>query len=114
MPIQLDSVEQFQSYLSGVVDRARHHAPEIQEVILTLAGAVLLSKDAGTAVEARSWQGSTANILWATFNGQRHVFTYDHRQSRIVIKQRSTRGPVVGYFDNRTSTAQVINIFRRL
>ncbi len=114
MPIQLNSVRQLQTYLGGVIDRASHHAPEIEEVILTLAGAAVLFKDTETPLEARSWKGSLANVLWMTRNGQRYAFSYNHSNRQISIKRGSTRGTVVASFDNQTPTAQVINIFGHL
>ena len=68
MPIQLNSVGELQTYLTGIIGRARHHAPEIEGILLTLTGAVVLRKDANSPLEARSWNGSLANVLWATFN----------------------------------------------
>lgn len=114
MPIQLDSVEQLHDYLTGIVNRAEHHAPEIQEIILTLAGALILRKDADSPLEARTYGGSLANLLWATINGQRYAFSYDHNQRRIVIKRGTSRGRIVAFFDNNTSTGRVINLFEGL
>lgn len=114
MPIQLDSVGQLQTYLMGVIGKARHHAPEIEEVILTLAGAVVLFKDTETPLEARSWRGNLANVLWATRNSQRYAFSYNQSNRQISIKRGSTRGIVVASFDNQTPTDQVIDIFRHL
>ncbi len=114
MAIQLSSVEQLQTYLTGIIDRARHHAPEIEEVILTLIGATVLFKDTETPLEARSWKGSPANVLWATCNGQRYAFTYTHGNRQISIKRGGLKGIVVGSFDNQTPTNQVINIFKHL
>ena len=114
MPIQLNSVGDLQTYLTGIINRASHHAPEIEEVILSLVGAVVLFKDTETPLEARSWRGSLANVLWVTHNGQRYAFTYNHDSGQIDIKRGSTRGIVVGSFDNQTPIGQVINIFRHL
>lgn len=60
MPTQLHSLEQLHTYLSGVIGRAEQHAPEVKEVILTLAGAVVLfyEKDANTPLEAFSRSGT--------------------------------------------------------
>ena len=114
MPIQVNSVEGLQTYLRGVIDRAGHHAPEVEEVIFTLAGAVVLFKDTNAPLEAFSRRGNIANVLWATINGQRYVFTYDHNNGQIVIKQGGTQGNVVGSFDNHTSARSVIRLFESL
>ena len=114
MPIQLHSLEELHTYLSGVIGRAEHHAPEVEEVILTLAGAVVLFKDTNTPLEAFSRRGSVANVLWATINGQRYAFSYDHDNDQIVIRRGSTQGTMVGSFSNRTSARSVIDLFERL
>ena len=114
MAVELSSVEELQSYLTGVIARARSHAPEIEDIILTLAGAILLEKDSGTPLEAGSWSDNLTNVLWATVHGQRYVFNYDRNEQQIVIKRGTTRGDIVNSFDNQTSTRQIINIFRQL
>lgn len=63
MPTQLHSLEELHTYLRGVIDRAEHHAPEVKEVILTLAGAVVLFKDANTPLEAFSRRGNIPNVF---------------------------------------------------
>jgi hypothetical protein len=114
MPVQLNSVEQLHSYLKGIIKRARHHAQETEDILLTLAGAVILEKDDNTPLEAGSYRGNVANVLWATIHGQRYVFTYNSDDQQVVIKRGTTRGIAVGEFDNNTSTRQIIRIFRQL
>ena len=45
MPRTIISVNELQEYLIGAAERTEHHAQNINRVILTLAGAVILFKD---------------------------------------------------------------------
>lgn len=114
MPIPIETIEDFQSYLNGVITRAQHHAHEVEDVILTLAGAVLLVKDPDTSIELFSREGSAANVIWVRVRGTRYAFSYDHSNRQVVIKRGSTRGNVVSTFNNQTPTRDVIDIIRRL
>lgn len=110
----LNSVDELQTYLTGIIQRARHHAPEIAQVILALAGAVILEKDRGLPLQAGTYRGRIANVLRATIRNENYVFGYNHDNGQIVIKRGNNRGPTVGEFNNQTHTRDIIRIFRNL
>lgn len=112
MSLTINSVDQLQQYLMGVSGRATHHAPNVTEVIFALAGAVVLFKDSNTQLEARTYRGTPANVLYLTINGIRYVFTYNHQQQSVDIRRNSVRGRVVGSFSNLTSLRQILQIFQ--
>jgi hypothetical protein len=97
-----------------IIKRAKDHAPQIAEVILALAGAVILEKDRGLPLYAGTYRGHTANVLRATIRGKDYVFSYNHDDGQVVIKRGNNRGPIVGEFDNQTRTKDIIRIFRHL
>ena len=45
MPQAVTTVDVFQQYIRGVMDRAEHHAKNIGEICLTIAGAIVRRKD---------------------------------------------------------------------
>lgn len=47
MPLPVTDVEILQGYINGVMARADHHANEVEEIALALAGAIVWKKDAG-------------------------------------------------------------------
>src|SRR3972149_5562807 len=114
MPLTINNVDQLQQSLDGVSGRATHHAPNVNEVILALAGAVVLFKDPDTQLEVRTYRGSPANVLFLNINGTRYVLTYNHQQQSVDIKRNSVRGQVVGSFTNATSPRQILQIFQAL
>ena len=114
MPYQLRTVEDFQNYFSGVEYRADHHAKEVNSVLLSLAGAVLLFKDPGTTLESRTYRGSPANVLFAKFRGKRIAFKYDHISRTVQIRKGTTRGTLLAKFNNKSSSNEILEIFRKL
>ena len=114
MALRLNTVDRLQQYLLGVSERASHHAPNVEHVILTLAGAIVLYKDQRTNLEARTYQGSLTNVIYAIINGTRYVFTYEHQQQLVEIRHGSIRGTPVGSFTNTTTLQQIIQIFSTL
>lgn len=114
MSVELNTIDEFHSYLTEVIRRAQHHAPEIEQIILALAGAVILKKDTGTAIEVGTYRGNTANLLWVIIHGHRYVFTYSHDGGQIIIRRDSTQGEEVNSFDNSTSMSRLIRIFNQL
>ena len=45
MPRRITDVDVLQQYLSGVMDRAEHHAQQVKQVALAVAGGIVWKKD---------------------------------------------------------------------
>jgi hypothetical protein len=114
MPRNVVTVAELQTYLNGVSGRAAHHAPNVNEVILSLAGAVVMFKDPDSQLEARTYRGALANLLFVNINSTTYVLRYNHEQQSVEIRRGSNRGRVVGSFTNATSTRDVLQIFENL
>lgn len=114
MAILIDSVDDLQAYLVAVRERATHHAPNVDEVLLALAGAVVLFKDPGTALQVRSHRGTMANVLWATIGGTRYTFTYNHTHQAVEVRERTLRGQPVAQFNDSTTADRTLATFSRL
>ena len=112
MAISIDSIETLQEYLIGVLDRADHHADNVEGVALTLLGAVVWKSD--QEIEVREYSGSPANIIWFWVNGNRFALTYNHSDETIELKSRTHRGDVVASFDNSSSYEEIIRTFNNL
>jgi hypothetical protein len=111
MTTQLQDVNDLKSYLMGVIDRAEHHAPNVKQICLALAGAVVLYKDSDQPLEVRGSRGDFKNVLWAHINGTRYAFSYNHKQQTIEIRRGSLRGTPAASFSNQTPTSQILQIF---
>lgn len=113
MPLELTEVHQIREYLRGVMDRAEHHAGNVHEVVLTIAGAVIWRKD-DEPLEAFARGGQTKNVLWARIGGRRLAFSYNHVEQTIEVREGTTQGRVLRSFSNDDSVADVIEFFRDL
>lgn len=114
MSTLLQNIDDFKSYLRGVIERAGHHAPNVREICLALAGAVVLYKDNTSSLEVRGTRGGFKNVLWVYINGVRYAFSYNHQQQTIEIKRGSLRGAVKASFSNQTPLSQILQIFDKL
>jgi hypothetical protein len=114
MPETIQTMDQFQNYLNRVMERAEHHGQNVSSVLLALAGAVILFKDASTNVEVRSYLGQTANVLWVTIRGRRYAFRYNHNPPSVEIRLGSAKGTVQHTFTNQTPLGEVLDVMREL
>lgn len=112
MAISVDSIQILQDYLKGVLDRAGHHALNVEGVALALLGAMIWKSDG--AIEVREYAGAPANMLWFWVNGKRYVLSYNHGAQTIELKDRSNAGIVLHSFDNSTPYKYIIDTFKIL
>jgi hypothetical protein len=114
MAQKVRDVDVLHEYLRRVMDRARHHAHAVDNVVLTLAGAIVWAKDPDTAIEVRTHSGSTANVLWVQIGGKRFALAYRHEVGTIEIRSGTLRGTVLASFTNDTPPEQVKKVFEGL
>ena len=114
MPVRVNDVEALKEYFSAVVKRSEDHAPNVNEVIYTLLGLIILSMDEDSDIQVRGSEGATGNMLWFTVNGNRYALRYEHADDTIEIRKNSYKGVLVAKVDNTTPTAALKNIFNNL
>jgi len=113
MPLAVQDVDTLQQYISGVMDRADHHAGKVSAAVLALAGAVIWRKDAAP-LQAMAQDGGLKNVLWVSIRGHRYAFSYNHPQQQIEMRAGTTHGAVLHTFDNSTPITDIEAIFRAL
>jgi hypothetical protein len=113
MPAAIADVDALQEYLKGVLARANHHAGNVREVALALAGAIVWRKD-DEPIEVMAHSGDFKNVLWVKIGGTRYAFCYNHATEEIELREGSTHGRVLHSFSNQTSLAQVHQVFESL
>lgn len=91
------------------MNRADHHGQNVNEIVLTLAGAVIWR--ATPDVEVRTYNDETSNILWLTINGRRYAVAYNHQTLNIEIRNRNQNGTVLTTFNNASTAADAKRIF---
>jgi hypothetical protein len=114
MPARVADVETLQTYIRGVMDRADHHARNVDEVCLTIAGALVWRKDAGTDLQVMAHAGEMKNVLWVHIGGQRYALSYNHQAGAIELREGSVQGKVLAAFTNASTAAAVKNFFATL
>lgn len=113
MAISIESISSLQEYLGGVLNRADHHAKNVEGVALALLGAIIWRADGEITV--REYAGRPANIIWFFVSGNKYVMSYNHEDEQIELKERSSRtGNIIATFDNSTSYQEIIDLFRSL
>lgn len=113
MPQQVTDIDVLKNYLRGVMDRADHHAQNINEVALAVAGGVIWRKD-DEPLEVMVREGEMKNVLWFKVGGTRYALSYNHDTQEIELRQGTTQGNVIGSFSNATTNNQVRQIFSSL
>jgi hypothetical protein len=115
MPITVTDVSELQSYLRSVIADAKHHANNVDEIILALAGAIIARKDDTANLEVHSGKGGgMGRAITATIKGNRYAFSYNHDDKCITMKAGSYQGDVLHRFTNATPLSTVSSIFAKL
>lgn len=112
MALTVNTLTLLNEYVNGVMNRANHHGQNVNEIVLTLAGAVIWR--ATQDIEVRTYNGETANILWLTVNANKYVLAFNHNTGKIEIRESTQNGIVLASFDNMTTADQVKQIFSGL
>jgi len=112
MPQAIASVDVLQQYIQGVMARAEHHANNVDEVALAIAGSVVWRKEGEIEVMAR--EGDMKNVLWVRINGNRYVLSYNHEEACIEVRERNTQGRVLASFTNANTAGEVKLFFAAL
>jgi hypothetical protein len=114
MPISLVNVDDLQEHLFGVLRRSDHHAGDVNEVLLTIAGAILWRKSPQDPVKVNTKEGAGGNVIWFRVDGTRYVLLYNHELRRIELAQGGRKGELIHTFTNESSTAEVVRVFAGL
>ena len=114
MPLPVTEIEVLREYLNGVMERANHHANEVQAIALALAGAIVWKKGTDRDIEVMTQDGDTKNVLWVFIQRQRYAFSFNHQGKSINMRKNTTRGPVLHSFSNKTPLSSLRAIFDAL
>lgn len=114
MAIQANDFQTLHTYAEGVMNRAAHHASNVQAIALALLGGVIWRARPGS-VEIKQYDGAPANVLWwESLDGNRYACAYNHQTQEIEIRDRSVRGALLHRFSNATPITDVEQIFAAL
>lgn len=113
MALTVKDVDALQEYIQGVMDRADHHAENVNEIALALVGAIIWKKDT-ESIKVMEKEGETKNVLWVNIRNTKYAFVYNHNTDKIDMRQGSIQGKKLFEFDNKTSLSELKTIFSRL
>jgi hypothetical protein len=112
MPQTITDVDVLQEYIGGVMVRAEHHANNVDEIALAIAGAIVWRKQGDLRVMAHG--GDMKNVLWVRINGHRYALSYNHAAGTIEVRDGSIQGAVLASFSNGTPLGDVKRFFASL
>ena len=113
MPQKVFDIDVLRDYLRGVMNRADHHASNVNEVALAIAGGVVWKKD-DDPLEVMIREGEMKNVLWFKVNGIRYVLSYNHDKGEIELRKGTTQGQALVSFSNEMSNSGIRSIFENL
>lgn len=111
--ILIQSINALNEYLNGVMNRANHHAKNVNEVALTIAGAIVWRATEDIQVRSNNSR-SPGNVLWFYVKSRRYVLSYNQQTETIDLLDSSIDGKVLHSFDNSWKAIDVKEIFAKL
>ena len=89
MALTVETIDLWREYLKGVMNRANHHAQNVNEIALALIGAIIWRSTDEVKVMER--EGEAKNILWMCIIGKN--FCRDFCSGPVKIKVSRSRVP---------------------
>ena len=112
MATTIQNIEVLREYLSGVLDRANHHAQNVNEIALAIAGGIIWRTT--NNIKVMSKEGDMKNVLWLQVDKRRLCFVYNHSIGNIEVREGSIQGNVVESFNNNTPIAMIKSFFETI
>ena len=112
MAIKIEDIRLMKRYFEGVMSRANHHAENVNEIILALAGGVIWR---GADIDVRTYKDKTANMLWMkTDSGKEYCFIFNHINWLIEVHENTMNGNLLRVFSNEDNNSDVKEFFEGL
>ena len=108
MPKNIQFISDLRDYFNGVMERAEHHAVNVNEIAFVLLAAVVWKADDFKVLERL---GETKNVAWMEIKGKRYYFTYNHNDGKIDLHADNHQGQLLRQFDNSVKIEEVKSYF---
>jgi hypothetical protein len=112
MATTISTLHILQEYLNGVLERADHHANNVNEIALAIAGGIIWKTTKNVKVMSRN--GDMKNVLWLEVNSKIICFVYNHSTGNIDVRDGGIQGVTIITFNNSNTIADVKNFFKSL
>lgn len=87
MPLTVTEVDELQQYISGVMERAGHHAGNVDEVALALVGAILWRKDDDADIKVMAQNSPHYDVMRVSL----YVCSLSYRRGHAPLCQHIRR-----------------------
>jgi hypothetical protein len=102
-------------FILKVIGEAVHHASNVEHIIQPLSDEVRKRLQLGSdTVSVYERDGNLARTCWVVLNGRRYAFSYNYKQEKIDLRDRSIQGPTRYQFDNSSSRASIVSVVAQL
>ena len=112
MAIAIDQIGILKEYFNGVMNRADHHADDVNEIVWALIGGVMWRAEGN--FEVKQYAGAPANILWMCVGDNRYCFKFNHETGKIECLEGGHNGDLIATFDNQTPISEVNHFFANI
>jgi len=112
MAQRVSNLSDIQDYFNGVMNRANHHAENVNAIIIALMGCVIWKSEGKFWV--REYDGAPANMLWMDVRGITYCFRYDHARDIVEMREKSAKGKVIKEFSNQNTLQDLKDFFEKL
>lgn len=112
MATTIENIEILREYLKGVLDRANHHAQNVNHIVLAIAGGIIWRSNNNIKVLSR--EGNMKNVLWIEVSNNKFCFVYNHDSENIDVRESSIQGKTIKSFNNNTPIDDVKIFFELL
>lgn len=112
MALTIEGIEILKTYFNGVMERADHHAENVNEIALAIMGGIIW-KSTGD-IQVKEYSGTPANILWMWVGEERYCFAFNHETGNIEVREGSIKGPAIQEFNNGTPISEIRQFFKGL
>lgn len=112
MAITISTLNILQEYLNAVLERADHHANNVNEIALAIAGGIIWKTTKDVRVMSRN--GDMKNVLWLQAKTKTLCFVYNHSTGNIDVRDGGIQGLTIITFNNLNTINDVKNFFKTL
>lgn len=112
MATTISTINILQEYLNGVLERADHHANNVNEIALAIAGGIIWKTSRDVKVMTRN--GEMKNVLWLQTKDKNICFVFNHVTGNIDIRDNGIQGSIIISFNNSNTVKDVKDFFKTI
>ena len=114
MSMSLNQIQELQTVVQGILERSARHAGQVNEVLLSLIGAMLWRKNPQDVIKVNTKEGAGGNVVWFRVDDTRYALLYSQEERVIKLVEGGRKGTVVETFTNATPAGEVARVFATL